>query len=70
MGKFEDVYKELNEWKFYLVGVTETHLKEEVRMDGSEFMMIGKGRKKLKIRRRCSHSSYKGSKSQNRVRIS
>ena len=45
MGKFEDVCKELNEWRFDLVGVTETHSKMEVRMDDREYVMIGKERK-------------------------
>ena len=36
----------MNEWKLDVVGVTETHLRDEVRMDSSEYVMIGKGRKK------------------------
>ena len=45
VGKFEDVCKELKEWKFDIVGLTETHLRGEVRMEGCEYVMIGKGRK-------------------------
>ena len=29
-----------------MVGVTETHLRDKVRMDSSEYVMIGKGHKK------------------------
>lgn len=43
IGKFEDVCKELNEWHFDIVGMTETHLKDDLNSDGSEYMMIGKG---------------------------
>ena len=46
IGKFEDACKELNEWKLDVVGVTETHLRDEVRIDSSEYVKIGKGRKK------------------------
>ena len=46
IGKFEDVCKEVNEWNFDLVGVTETHLRDNVRMEGNEYVMTGKGRKK------------------------
>ena len=46
IGKFEDACKELNEWKLDVVGVTETHLRDEVQMDSSEYVMIGKGHKK------------------------
>ena len=45
-GKFEDACKELNEWKLDVVGVIETYLRDEVRMNSSEYVMIGKGRKK------------------------
>ena len=44
IGKFEDVCRELNEWRMDLVGITETHLRDAVRMEGSEYVMIGKGR--------------------------
>ncbi|MPC48845.1 hypothetical protein E2C01_042630 [Portunus trituberculatus] len=44
-GKFEDVSKELEEWHFDLVGMTETHLRDDVQVDGCEYVMIGKGRK-------------------------
>ena len=51
-GKFEDLCKELNEWNFDLVGVTETHLRDVVQMEGNEYVMTGKGRKKTgEIRR-------------------
>ena len=46
VGKFEDICRELNEWKFDMVGLTETHLRDDVRIEGSEYVMIGKGRKK------------------------
>ena len=46
VGKFEDVCKELSGWKFDVLGVCETHLRDDVRMDGCEYKMIGKGRKK------------------------
>ncbi|XP_045120039.1 uncharacterized protein LOC123509656 isoform X1 [Portunus trituberculatus] len=45
VGKFEDISRELQEWKFDIVGLTETHLRGEVQMEGCEFAMIGKGRK-------------------------
>ena len=45
IGKFDDACKELNEWKLDVVGMTETHLRDEVRMYSSEYVMIGKGRK-------------------------
>ena len=45
VGKYEDVTKELYEWNFDLVGLTETHLRDDVQVDGSEYMMIGRGRK-------------------------
>ena len=45
-GKMEDVCKELNEWKFDVVGLTETHLRNDVRNEGCDYVMIGKGRKK------------------------
>ena len=50
MGKYEDISKELNEWKFDVVGITETHLRDDLRVDGSEYGMIGKGRKKQEKR--------------------
>ena len=46
LGKYEDVCKEFLEWKFDLIGVTETHLKGDIRIDEGEYVMIGKGRKK------------------------
>ena len=46
VGKYEDVCKELSEWKFDVAAVTETHLKGDVRKEGDEYLMIGKGRKK------------------------
>ena len=49
VGKFEDVCKELSVWEFDLVGLTETHLRDEVRMEGCEYVMIGKGRAKQEI---------------------
>lgn len=45
-GKFEDLCKELNEWSLDVVGITETHLRDVVHMEGNEFVMIGKGRRK------------------------
>ena len=44
VGKFEDVCSELKEWNFDIVGMTETHLRERMQKDGSEYIMIGKGR--------------------------
>ncbi|MPC79009.1 hypothetical protein E2C01_073520 [Portunus trituberculatus] len=35
--------KELEEWHFDLVRMTETHLRDDVQVDGSEYVMIGKG---------------------------
>ena len=46
VGKFQDVCKELNEWRLDLVGITETHLRDVVRMEGDEYVMLGKGRRK------------------------
>lgn len=46
VGKYEDVCKELSEWNFDMVGLTETHLRDEVRMDANEYVMIAKGRKR------------------------
>ena len=46
VDKFEDLGRELNEWSFDAVGVTETQLRDDVRMEGSDYVLIGKGRKK------------------------
>ena len=46
VGKYEDVCKELQEWKFDVVGITETHLRNDLRMADCEYEMIAKGRKK------------------------
>ena len=46
IGKFEDVCQELSEWNLDMVGMTETHLRDAVRMEGSEYVMVGKGRRK------------------------
>lgn len=46
MGKLEDMSKELDEWKYDIIGLTETHLRGDVQTEGSEYVMIGKGRKK------------------------
>ena len=46
VDKFEDLGRELNEWRFDAVGVTETQLRDDVRMEGSDYVLIGKGRKK------------------------
>ena len=46
VGKFQDVCKELNEWRLDVVGITETHLRDVVRMEGDEYVMLGKGRRK------------------------
>ena len=48
-GKFQDVCKELNEWSLDVVGITETHLRDVVQVEGDEFVMLGKGRKKQKL---------------------
>ncbi len=37
--------KELNEWHFNIVRMTETHLKDDVKLDGSKYVVIGKGQK-------------------------
>ena len=46
IGKLEDVSQELSEWNLDLVGMTETHLRDVVRVEGSEYVMVGKGRRK------------------------
>ncbi len=46
----EDISKELNDWNLDLVGVTETHLRDDVRVDGEMYEMIGKGRKRQTVR--------------------
>ena len=46
IGKLEDVCKELNEWNLDMVGITETHLRDAVQMEGDEYVMIGKGGRK------------------------
>ncbi|XP_045115954.1 uncharacterized protein LOC123507257 [Portunus trituberculatus] len=35
-GKFEDLCKELNEWSLDVVGITETHLRDVVHMEGND----------------------------------
>ena len=40
VGKLEDVCKELNEWKFDIVGLTETHLRDRVQMEENGFVMM------------------------------
>ena len=45
VGKCEDVCKEVNEWNFDVIGLTETHLRNDVRMEGCDYVMMGKGRK-------------------------
>ncbi|MPC72198.1 hypothetical protein E2C01_066495 [Portunus trituberculatus] len=45
VGKFEDVCRELEEWKFDIVRLTETHLRDDMRMEGCEYVMIGKERR-------------------------
>lgn len=42
----DDASKVLGEWKFDQVCVTETHLRENVQMEGEMFELIEKGRKK------------------------
>ena len=49
VGKFRDMCKELNEWSLDVVGITETHQQDVVQMEGNEFVMLGKGRKKQKL---------------------
>ena len=44
-GKFEDECQELSKWKFNEVGLTETHLRDDVQMEGGENVMIEKGHK-------------------------
>ena len=44
-GKLEDLSKELEEWKMDIVGVTETHLRDNVYLEEEEYVMIGKGRR-------------------------
>ena len=44
LGKFEDIFKELSEWSFDFVGITETHLRDRFERESDEYMMIGKGR--------------------------
>ena len=46
LGKCEDVCCELNSWNMDLVGVTETHLRENVRWDNGTYEVFFKGRKK------------------------
>ena len=41
-GKLEDLSKELEEWKMDIVGVTETHLRDNVYLEEEEYVMIGK----------------------------
>lgn len=44
-GKLDDRSRKMDEWNFDLVGVTETHLKEDTRVDGEVFAVTRKGRK-------------------------
>ena len=46
MKKCEDVCCELNSWNMDLVGVTETHLRENARWDNGTYEVFYKGRKK------------------------
>ena len=46
VGKFADACKELSQWKLDMVGMTETQLRDAVRMEEDEYVMIGKGRRK------------------------
>ena len=50
ISKFEDVSNELNKWNVEIMGLTETHLRDDVRMEGEEYVMIGKGRQKQETR--------------------
>ena len=43
IGKLDDVCKELNELEFELVGLIEKHLRDDVRKEGQEYVMTGKG---------------------------
>ncbi len=46
MGKFHDVCRELHEWSLDLVGITETHLRDVVQMEGSGYVMVRKACRK------------------------
>lgn len=42
-GEFEDVCKELDEWMYNVVLLTETHLRGSMTAEENEYVMIGKG---------------------------
>ena len=50
VSKLDDVSKEMCEWNIDIVGLTETHLRDDLKVDGNEYVMIGKGRKIQKTR--------------------
>ena len=50
VSKLEDMSKEMSEWNIDIVGVTETQLRDDVKVEGSEYIMLGKGRKKQEKR--------------------
>ena len=45
IGKFSDLCQELNEWNIDVVGITETHLRDAVQLEGSEYVIVSKGRR-------------------------
>ena len=45
-GKYKDMCRELDEGGFDVAGLTETQLRDDVRMDDGAYVMIEKVRKK------------------------
>ena len=43
VGKLDDICREMSEWDFDVVGVTETQLRERCKLENDGYRMISKG---------------------------